>query len=262
MRSRTDFLAVALTVLLAALTVCAAAAQPPSAGACHRSPSRSEIARALETVKNDPNLASEQTIKTLQWKTATDHAEVRYAGLARRGLAISFSGSNSRRACSCGRPPSSSPDCWSSTSLAQRGGIACCGTRTRSSHQRTCAIWTSGRRAFPRTSAVAARRLWDGGEHRAALALLYRGMLSRLAHVHSIPIRDSSTEGECLALAASGLPRRRLEYTSRVVLVWQRFVYGGHRDTQAATIYGLCDEFARALDRNSPLEPVGGGASV
>ena len=31
---------------------------------------------------------------------------------------------------------------------------------------------------------AAARALWDRGEHRAALALLYRGLLSRLAHVH------------------------------------------------------------------------------
>ena len=53
----------------------------------------------------------------------------------------------------------------------------------------------------------AALELWERGEHRAALALLYRGLLSRLAHLHAVPIRDSSTEGDCLALAATHLPR-------------------------------------------------------
>ena len=51
--------------------------------------------------------------------------------------------------------------------------------------------------------------LWDRGDHRAALALLYRGLLSRLVHVHRVPIRDSSTEGDCLALAARCLTPRR-----------------------------------------------------
>src|SRR4029079_6929748 len=53
---------------------------------------------------------------------------------------------------------------------------------------------------------AAARQLWDRGEQRAALALLYRGMLSRLAHVHRVPIRDSSTEGDCVELASAQLP--------------------------------------------------------
>ena len=56
--------------------------------------------------------------------------------------------------------------------------------------------------SLPDDIGAAARALWDRGEHRAALALLYRGLLSRLAHVHRLPIRDSSTEGDCLALAA------------------------------------------------------------
>ena len=101
--------------------------------------------------------------------------------------------------------------------------------------------------SLPEDIGTAARVLWDRGEHRAALALLYRGMLSRLAHVHRIPIRDSSTEGDCLALAASHLTGDDVEYASRLVLVWQRFVYGG-QDTQAATVYVLCDDFASALD--------------
>ena len=106
--------------------------------------------------------------------------------------------------------------------------------------------------SLPEDIGAAARALWDRGEHRAALALLYRGLLSRLAHVHRIPIRDSSTEGDCLALAASHLPQRSREYASRLVRVWQRFVYGGQH-TEAATVHALCDDFgvARSARRST-----------
>ena len=153
----------------------------------------------------DPNLATERTIKTLRWRESTPGEAVRQRRMARMDCRASFAGSNSRRACSCGAGPSCSPACWSSTSSASCARAACRAARTRSSHRRTCGIWTSGRRAFPPDIGAAARALWDRGEHRAALALLYRGMLSRLAHVHRVPIRDSSTEGDCLALAASHL---------------------------------------------------------
>src|SRR5690606_22001794 len=46
----------------------------------------------------------------------------------------------------------------------------------------------------------AALQLWERNEHRAALALLYRGMLSRLVHSHAVPIRESTTEADCLTL--------------------------------------------------------------
>ena len=101
--------------------------------------------------------------------------------------------------------------------------------------------------------------MWDRGEHRAALALLYRGLLSRLAHVHRLPIRDSTTEGDCLALAGTHLTERRREYTAQLVRVWQRAVYGGE-DATSSAVYGLCDDFAAALDASPATEPAGGGA--
>src|SRR6185312_8956351 len=70
---------------------------------------------------------------------------------------------------------------------------------------------------LPPDIGAAARALWERGDHRAALALLYRGMLSRLAHVHEVPIRDSSTEGDCLALAARRLDAVRVAYVTQLV---------------------------------------------
>jgi hypothetical protein len=101
--------------------------------------------------------------------------------------------------------------------------------------------------SLPDDIGSAAFALWNRGEVRAALALLYRGMLSRLAHAHGIPIRHSTTEGECLALAASHLRDDRTAYVSRVVSVWQCAVYGGN-DPASDEVLGLCQGFGAALD--------------
>ena len=95
--------------------------------------------------------------------------------------------------------------------------------------------------SLPDNIGSAARGLWDSGDHRAALSLLYRGLLSRLVHVHNIPIRDSSTEGDCVTLAVAQVPDRS-DYVGRVVKVWQRLGYG-HEPVESAAVYGLCSEF-------------------
>jgi hypothetical protein len=88
--------------------------------------------------------------------------------------------------------------------------------------------------------------LWERGEHRAALALLYRGLLSRLTYVHGVPIRDSSTEGDCLELAAAHLPAERTAYVARLIRAWQRAVYG-NIDPTPEELRSLCAGFAAAV---------------
>jgi len=247
-------------VLTAVLSVGAAAVQQESAQPKAASPGRSEIARAIAAVKADPNLATERTIKTLRWQGSTESTPSGLptwltwtAGLFRWleqsarllvwGAVVALAG-------------------WLIVyivgTMGRHGVLRMNEPFVAPSHVRDLDIRPE---SLPKDIGIAARGLWDRGEHRAALALLYRGMLSRLAHVHGIPIRDSSTEGDCLALAASRLTQRGREYASRLVRVWQPFVYGG-QDTQAATVYILCDEFASALDSASPLDSLrsGGGA--
>jgi hypothetical protein len=102
--------------------------------------------------------------------------------------------------------------------------------------------------SLPDDIGAAARRLWDDGEHRGALALLYRGLLSRLVHAYRVPIRDSSTEGDCITLASRHLDNEeRKIYVSSLVRVWQRAVYGGET-LPSETVYTLCAEFSRAMD--------------
>ncbi len=105
----------------------------------------------------------------------------------------------------------------------------------------------------------AALELWEHGEHRAALSLLYRGLLSRLAHIHGVPIRDSSTEGDCMALAVTHLPATRSAYVVRLIRVWQRAVYG-NIDPASDEFNSLCTSFSAAVDPPSPATAVGQAA--
>jgi uncharacterized protein DUF4129 len=105
--------------------------------------------------------------------------------------------------------------------------------------------------SLPDDIGATARELWDRGEHRAALALLYRGLLSRLAHAYEVPIRDSSTEGDCLAIAARTLESRRLDYATQLVRTWQRAIYGG-LSIEDVTVHELCANFDAHLERPLP----------
>ena len=103
--------------------------------------------------------------------------------------------------------------------------------------------------SLPDDVGAAALALWDAGEWRAALSLLYRGLLSRLANDYSLPIQRSSTEGDCLQLATR-LDAAKSGYVARLVKTWQRAVYGAVPPA-ADDVRKLCAEFATVLIANS-----------
>jgi len=245
-----------LAALIATLSVYAAPAQMPATDAA-QTPGPSEIVSALERVKNDPNLAPDQTIKVLRWRDATEERPTGRPTWLRwiSGLFRWFEQLTRVLVWVAAVVMVAVLGVYIARNVRKYSVTHDVKTFVAPSHVRDLDIRPE---SLPDDIGIAARLLWDRGEHRASLALLYRGMLTRLAHVYSIPIRHSSTEGDCLALAASGLTRQRLEYVSRVVLVWQRFVYG-RRDTHAATVYELCDEFARSLDYAAPLDAIRSG---
>jgi hypothetical protein len=206
-------------------------------------PTRAEIERVLATVKADPNLATERTIKTLRW-TTTGAASERPAWFTWIAGLFRWIDQSARVLV------------WCAAILLAGFLVVSCVRMIRSyrrrdrhemfvapTHVRELDIRPE---TLPADVGAAARGLWNGREQRAALALLYRGLLSRLAHVHRLPIRDSTTEGDCLALAAS-LTARPHAYASHLVGVWQRFTYG-RQDVATAAVHELCDGFAAALD--------------
>jgi hypothetical protein len=255
--SRTDLRSspARVRVIVSAVMLLAASAWIESAPGRAETPGPPEISRALETVKTDPNLATVRTIRILRWRgSSTPRQRGTFAWLAWIvGLFRWFD-------------QSARVLVWAV--VVMLGGLLVAYV-VRILGDR--GVRTPGEKSFVAPSRVhdldirpeslpddigaAARRLWDRSERRAALALLYRGMLSRFAHVHQIPIRDSSTERDCLALAAGHLSTARADYVSGLVREWQRVVYGSE-DIQTPTVYGLCDGFAPALDHAAPVSPI------
>ena len=251
MRSRSSdrlFRAIAAAVLAA--LVLAVAVRLSAAVDDH--PTEAEIARALDAVKADPNLAALRTIKMLRWKDADTPRPTRVPAWVTWVAGLFRWLDQSARYLVWGLV--------AVLAVLLIGYIAGFEGPGRGKTARESGTAAPGRvfdldirpESLPDDIGAAARLLWDRTEHRAALALLYRGMLSRLAHVHQVPIRDSSTEGDCLELAAQHLPPARSEYTSRLVGAWRRAVYGREVIT-TDIVHRLCDGFSSALDRPASL---------
>jgi hypothetical protein len=229
-RSRADVAALVLIAWLSAVPVAAASTAPTEA----------EVAAAVEAVRSDPNLGSEKTVTTLEWRDSKQprkpRKETDWGWLSWLGDFFGWIAQGSRVLVWVVLAALAA---WLVTFivrmfLSNASGIR--GSRfVAPTHVQDLDI------------RPAARALWDGGEQRAALALLYRGLLSRLAHVHEVPIRDSSTEGDCLALAARKLDAARVEYATQLVRTWQRAIYGG-LTIDSAIVHALCAGFSRQLD--------------
>lgn len=245
MRFRPELSSLALACLLAVST--------PALSA--EAPSREQVERAIEAVKADPNLASHRTARRLVWDNP-EEKEVRKPSkmpgwlrwftdffgwiaetsqllfwlliLTLIGVIVVF-----LLRLFAARAPR-----WRAADFVAPTHVQDLDIRPES---------------LPDDIGAAARQLWDRGERRAALALLYRGLLSRLAHGYRVPIRDSSTEGDCLAIAARTLDARRIGYATRLVRVWQQAIYGG-LDIDSAEVHELCAEFDAHLERPSPVE--------
>jgi len=244
-------IAVAAAAALTTIVLPAEAIGQPRATVIER-PTDVDVARALAGVKADPNLATDRTIKMLRWKDSQAPRETRWpawvlwlAGLFRwvdqSARVLVWITIGALAALLCG---------YLVRLVRAGGGISVSDAFVPPTHVRDLDIRPE---TLPAEIGAAARALWDRGEHRAALALLYRGMLSRLAHVHRVPIRDSSTEGDCLSMAAEHLTQRKREYAVLLVRVWQQFVYGGE-DVETSTVYALCHDFGGALDRASMFD--------
>jgi hypothetical protein len=209
-------------------------------------PDRAAVARAIKIVKADPNLATERTIRTLHWLRKSEPAPIDTPNSLGWLLELMGWFAQSARIL-----------VWVIVTLL--AGLlvifllrllrapAAAKQHSRKitpTHVQDLDIRPE---SLPDNIGAAARALWDSGEHRAALSLLYRGLLSRLVHVHNVPIRDSSTEGDTLQLTSTRLAEAQRNYVTRLIRVWQHAVYGGQQP-ETGSLHVLCDEFASALD--------------
>jgi uncharacterized protein DUF4129 len=236
-----------LEALTLALLLIAVPIQAAPVGHASTAPTRAEIKKALETVEADPNLAPEKSVRSLKWVNRSDPEQPKETQGSFQWL-LDLMGwfAQSARVL-----------VWVTVALLagllavfvlrlikERSPSMGPARKIIPTHVQDLDIRPE---SLPDNIGSAAREIWDRGDHRAALSLLYRGLLSRLVHVHNIPIRDSSTEGDTLELTATRMREEKRDYVTRLIRVWQHAVYGGQAPDSAA-LHVLCDEFAPALD--------------
>jgi hypothetical protein len=91
---------------------------------------------------------------------------------------------------------------------------------------------------------AAVRRLWAAGQARAALALLYRASVERLALKLGRPLPPGATEAECLRRARALPDDAARGAFTQVVRAWQGAAYG-HRLPEADAFDALVAGWAR-----------------
>lgn len=100
--------------------------------------------------------------------------------------------------------------------------------------------------SLPADIGAAARALLDAGQTRAALALLYRGALSRAVHRHGVAIGTAATEAEVLRTVNGRLDASGVDYFRTLVPLWQSTVYAGV-PAEPEAVRPLCAGFIGAL---------------
>lgn len=96
--------------------------------------------------------------------------------------------------------------------------------------------------SLPADIAASARALWQAGQIRETLSLLYRGALMLLTRAEDIRIHDGHTEGDILRLAQPVLTEERFAYLRNITRHWQAIAYA-HREPDAAAIEALLQQW-------------------
>lgn len=93
--------------------------------------------------------------------------------------------------------------------------------------------------SLPDHLAEEAWRLWQNGQQRAALSLLYRGALADLVSHQKIELGVQATEGDCMRLCRASTPQETGDYFGKLTRAWQSVAYAG-RHPGAAEMQQLC----------------------
>lgn len=214
---------------------------------------RQRVATAVEQLRQDPNLGAERSVRTLRWVDRERKPSEPSPFFTRlvEWLAEAF-----RWFAAAGRAV------LITAAVLLAALLAIYLVRSAARRRATLLAADAAAPAFvrgldirpeslPDDIGAAARALWRQGATRAALALLYRGLLSRAVHVHQVAIRDSSTEGDCLRLCAGRLPAAAQVYAAALVGTWQQAVYRGMLPDDSR-FGALCEGFAAALAPATP----------
>lgn len=93
--------------------------------------------------------------------------------------------------------------------------------------------------SLPQNVPLSVQHLWEAGNFREAVGLLYRSFLGTVIHDYGCRFDDSFTEGECVTVV-NALGQEPLSlYAQHLTRVWQNLAYG-HLIPPEHEIQGLC----------------------
>jgi hypothetical protein len=229
--------------LFAALCFSAAGAQGVDPDADVLTPAA--VQAAVDTLRNDPNLGHDKTIRSLHWVTGQTPPEVPKNAPPWIVSLFQFLAS------------SASLLIW----VAGAIGFAIAAVwvyrllKSRQSAPRVAAVQGISRvqdldinpNSLPADVGASALSLLEAGRTREALSLLYRGSLSRVVHRFAVAVGESFTEGEALRAVGQRLDQPRVQYFAALVALWQRAVYAAEAPAPESVAV-LCREFAPTFD--------------
>lgn len=99
--------------------------------------------------------------------------------------------------------------------------------------------------ALPANIPQQAERLWQQGQQRAALSLLYRGALAYFSQ-QGIAVLATATEGENLALVRQFQPQKTPSF-SHIVRIWQAAAYAEHYPAEISTLLAYYQQLEQTL---------------
>ena len=98
--------------------------------------------------------------------------------------------------------------------------------------------------SLPSNVAEAAWNLWQSGQSRAALSLLYRGALNHLVTREKLELGAHATEEDCLRVCRKRVAPEVGDYFSSLTRAWQQLAYAA-RPPAKETVRELCRDWAR-----------------
>lgn len=86
--------------------------------------------------------------------------------------------------------------------------------------------------SLPNDVAAQFQRLISQGDHRSAVALIYRASLVYLIYEHGLHIGRAATEGECVQLVGKVRPKQELAALTAITKLWLPVAYAQKKPTQ------------------------------
>lgn len=104
--------------------------------------------------------------------------------------------------------------------------------------------------SLPKDIPTAAWALWMAGRRHEALAMLYRGTISKVIDVARVEIQESDTEGDCLRRVMDAGGAAHPDYFRGLTDAWMRLAYAAQAPPEVE-VRALCDGWPFRERRNS-----------